>query len=187
MKSIIFSGSMIQALLNTKPGVWPAEPIDSSKPYKWMTRRICKPQPWSGQVVVAHKNYKPRYKVGDVLWCRETWQYIEGASGSGYAYKAGGGVNNDTGEWRSPMYMPKEAARIFLLVKNVRCERLQDISEDDARAEGVVPLAFDSLGYSDAYIDLWQSINGKTFPWESNPYVFVYDIMRIEKQEEATN
>jgi hypothetical protein len=42
---ILFSAPMVQVLLNTKPNTWPAEPIDPSKPFKWMTRRMMKPQP----------------------------------------------------------------------------------------------------------------------------------------------
>jgi hypothetical protein len=88
-KPIIFSTPMVRALLNTKPNIWPAEPIDPHKPYKWMTRRVVKPQPCTdknGYVNIkgfwmnpgrdkdeAFLNIAP-YSIGDVLWVRETWR-----------------------------------------------------------------------------------------------------------------
>ena len=101
--------------------------------------------------------------------------------------------------------MPKEAARIFLKVTNVRVERLQDISEEDAIAEGIYDEPGSVSGRtwyrkfikeSDARINglftesakecfqtLWQSINAKKHPWDSNPWVWVYEFERIEKPE----
>ena len=96
-KPILFSATMVQAILNTKPGVWPAEPIDPSKPHKWQTRRIMRPQPvyipieqmdkitrlchWTYKSTCWHPDeemthlaleaYAP-YKTGDLLWVRET-------------------------------------------------------------------------------------------------------------------
>ena len=95
--------------------------------------------------------------------------------------------------------MPKEAARIFLKLTNVRCERLQDISEEDAVAEGIERYGPFGEFKGDphpsggmmrfrayrkaarAFQDLWDSINAKKYPWKSNPWVWVYDFERIEK------
>lgn len=98
--------------------------------------------------------------------------------------------------WKPSIFMPFEAARIFLRVTNVRCERLQDITEDDAIAEGIEKVAdYGTTGYKlytepdAAYSDidaiwsfesLWQSINGKD-SWNENPWVWVYEFERIEK------
>lgn len=92
--------------------------------------------------------------------------------------------------------MPKAAARIFLEVVNVRCERLHDISESDAIAEGVYQHSdYGSTGYrhygkpEEALTDidavwsfetLWESINGKD-SWKANPWVWVYEFKVIEK------
>lgn len=85
----------------------------------------------------------------------------------------------------------KEAARIFLKVTNVRVERLQDISEEDAIAEGIEPGEIGFKSYNPKNIfevdalwsfrNLWDSINGKKHPWDSNPWVWVYEFERIEK------
>ena len=89
---------------------------------------------------------KPKYKINDVLYVRETWSthYIVESNGElVYCYKADGldlkaeclpGENN---RWYPSIHMPKEAARLFLRVTNVRVERLQDITEEQAMLEGV--------------------------------------------------
>jgi hypothetical protein len=82
--------------------------------------------------------------------------------------------------WQSPYFMPKEAARLFLAVKDVRVERLQDITEDDARLEGI-ELNFATA--REAFAALWDSINGKKYPWESSPWVWVISFERTEKPE----
>jgi len=95
------------------------------------------------------------YEIGDILYVRETWNYgydidendqiIEGTGR--YLYAADNpypcndwvmpdGTHRDTMPWRPSIHMPKEAARIFLRVTGVRVERLQDITEDEAKAEG---------------------------------------------------
>ena len=75
-------------------------------------------------------------------------------------------------KWKPSIFMPKEACRIFLKVTDVRVERLQSISEADARAEGV-----DSV---DAFFALWQKING-TESLAANPWVWVYEFEVIPK------
>ena len=75
--------------------------------------------------------------------------------------------------------MPRWASRITLTVTDVRVQRVQDISEQDVLAEGVDwkdawEDAFVVSNIKDAYRDLWNSINGKKHPWESNPWVAAY-------------
>lgn len=166
---------------------------------------------------------KAKYQIGDILWVRETFEYFavnwnphdninktsqvtfnykatnreafnEVDCYSKFAYKAFNYVENYIG-WKPSLFMPKEACRIFLKVTNVRCERLQDISEEDAIAEGVEPgnpaIAICYKHYLKAstfllfakqsFKTLWDSINAKKYPWESNPWVWVYDFERIEK------
>jgi hypothetical protein len=68
-KSILFSTPMAQALLNTKPGVWPAEPVDPSKPYKWQTRRVINPQPLGKRIELALNYFtgKSNEEIEEVL------------------------------------------------------------------------------------------------------------------------
>ena len=86
------------------------------------------------------------------------------------------------GKKRSPLFMPKWAARIWLEVTDIRVERLQDISEEDAIREGIgnwIQVQVDTEP-SVVFKDMWDSINAKRgYSWESNPWVFVYDFRRI--------
>ena len=100
--------------------------------------------------------------------------------------------------------MPKEAARIFLRVTDVRVERLQEITEEQARKEGAVPLAFsaDPEGTPDIerkwvevgeasndFIKAWDSTiqkeNLEKFGWDANPWVWVIEFERCEKTEDG--
>lgn len=86
--------------------------------------------------------------------------------------------------------MPRRASRITLEITGVRVERLQDISEADAIAEGIAPFG-DGNGYhvdegthyaaspADSYASLWESINGP-ISWDANPWVWVVGFRRIE-------
>jgi hypothetical protein len=154
-KPILFSTSMVLALLNTKPGVWPAELIDF-KPYKWMTRRVIKPQPdtrcqlivedgklkeiWRGDCWVWNEKTigKPKYNIGDILWVRETFTKTEEGD---YIYRSDPMFEmmhkgDIPWSWTSPLFLPRKAARLLLEVKAVRIERLQKITREETRAEG---------------------------------------------------
>ncbi len=85
--------------------------------------------------------------------------------------------------WRPSIHMPRWASRILLEITGVRVERLQDISEADAKAEGVtLPPStcnmYDGI-WRDGYRDLWESINGHG-SWDANPWVWVIEFKRIE-------
>ena len=89
--------------------------------------------------------------------------------------------------WRPSIFMPRWASRITLEVTGIRVERLQDISEEDARAEGVTfagwTHCFNKEGlipHKLQFMDLWDQINGKTAPWGSNPWVWVVEFKRVE-------
>ncbi|BAS59885.1 hypothetical protein NIES2135_20400 [Leptolyngbya boryana NIES-2135] len=87
-------------------------------------------------------------------------------------------------KWRASIFMPRAASRITLEITNIRIERLQDISEEDAKAEGVPPFDWNdgwSLRPAPAFEKLWDSINGAKHPWSSNPWVWVVSFSRIEE------
>jgi hypothetical protein len=217
-KPIIFSPPMVKALLNTKPGAWPAKGIDPSKPCKWQTRRVITRIGGFGFVTEFGESTTPGYKYhfrdkhlrwndvreieppwlpGDILWVREKWHVSAIGCGGGQdtviiAYAAGGESKmmdvsperalyfSGKGRGRSPLFMPREAARITLEVKSVRIERLRDITEDDARAEGVTITDYRILDSKTAFVLLWDSLNAKRgYGWESNPWVWVYEFMRL--------
>ena len=143
------------------------------------------------------------YQPGDKLWVRETWcdewKDPDGFTGN-YLYRADGievyhvdGAGKSP--WRPSIHMPKEAARIWLEVTNVMAERLQEISEDDARAEGCITyhdkigdgkfddvIEFD-LTARDAFTELWNNTIKKkdidTYGWDANPWVWVISFKRI--------
>lgn len=123
-KPILFNTQMVRAILDGR---------------KTCTRRIVKPQP------TAHYGMqciKPPYQPGDILYVRETWSLR--FDGEKYFYKADKNTSreekrlldyNDV-KWRPSIHMPKEAARIWLKVTNVRVERLQKITEAQTEEEG---------------------------------------------------
>lgn len=93
-------------------------------------------------------------------------------------------------KWRPSIHMPRWASRITLDIKSVRVERLQDISEEDARAEGVEPDihlyevngdVHESWDFVKGFEDLWESINGKD-SWAQNPWVWVIEFEQYTKE-----
>lgn len=147
----------------------------------------------------------PHGKVGDRIWVRETHHLDQ----YGYTYKADGDWIKDMREngafgcdekWTPSMHMKRCASRILLEITNVRVERLNDISEEDAISEGIDT---DGLAESQDNYDciadhnmtgrptakehfsyLWQSIYGddNSKSWESNPWVWVIEFKRVQEQ-----
>lgn len=129
IRPILFNTEMVRAILEGR---------------KTCTRRVLK-QPFevhpNGYITKPRGNerlcpYIPPYQPGDVLYVRETW--CKGSYGNEkekYYYKADD--NNFFCTWHPSIHMPKEAARIFLKVTDVRVERLQEITEAGAKAEGM--------------------------------------------------
>jgi hypothetical protein len=145
--------------------------------------------------------YAPyRHLPDDILYVRETWmpETEQGIPTGGYIYKAGSKPEPDGDtplKWRPSLFMPKEAARIFLRITDVRVKRLQDITEEDARDEGVgdpydyqAPEYYEQphmrgIGYfASAFAGLWDSLNSKRgYGWDTNPWVWVYSFERCGK------
>ncbi|WP_455797450.1 hypothetical protein [Clostridium butyricum] len=140
---------------------------------------------------------KAPYMPGDIIYVRETWgisnplgDFAMNNRTAEYVYKAGYSKGEripmvreqekNLGVWKPSIHMPKDAARIFLKVTSARVERLQDITEDGIRAEGITeewpPHAMDK------FRKLWDSTT-KEYRWETNPWVWVIEFERIEKSE----
>jgi hypothetical protein len=144
-KPILFSTPMVQSIFKDR---------------KSQTRRVIKfPEGMTGRLPESgfegNEPYlfypggikRPSYKTGDTLWVRETWCYSPcdceyPCNHKGYMYKADGWT--DDAKWKPSIHMPRKAARLFLTVKSIRVERLRDITEEDAIAEGISRL-FDDM------------------------------------------
>lgn len=141
--------------------------------------------------------FTPKYQVGDVLYVRETWQYIDfTGDDNGYVYKAsdnGKLWENETEnwKWRPSIHMPKEAARIWLKVTDVRVERLQDITETEAEKEGFYDDAEYCVGNTARghFLKMWDYTIKKTDlkmnGWKANPWAWVYEFERCEKPKQS--
>lgn len=133
--------------------------------------------------------------AGDRLWVKETWAPLsalthndpgtQGLADRGFYRADVGTVDGEISRWKPSIFMPRHASRITLIVTDVRVERLQDISEADAIAEGVERAPKNDGWWKsqtsgklcptarDAYGDLWNHIN-RPGAWEANPWVVAY-------------
>lgn len=143
------------------------------------------------------------YMLGDVLWVREQWQLTTPFGPEDYYFGYADGSHSDLQasekydyktpyEWKPSIHFPFEAARIFLRIKSVKYERLQDILDAHAIAEGILKIDEEAFKYDDlpgsfasaqsAFRSLWRGINGAD-SWEQNPWVWVIEFERITKEE----
>lgn len=198
IKPILFNTEMVRAIMDGR---------------KSCTRRLLK-GPFTvhpnGYITKPRGNenlcpYEPPYQPGDILYVRETvWQKI------GYYLDVDGETKPswynefryvasdekpETGwnySWvkRPSIHMPKEAARIWLKVTDVRVERLQDITADSIRNEGLSSLAV-HCGDMEIALKEWENLWNSTikksdldrYGWDVNPYVWVIEFERCEKPE----
>ena len=160
-----------------------------------MTRRVIKPQPTGAadvqyrvaaavtMPVSGRQQVCPYGRVGDHLWVRETWApHTWPPTGPSYQYAADDQYPAPE-RWRPSIHMPRAASRITLEVVSVRVERLNDISEEDAIAEGcpygVGGWMVDPAVGDKQFPTLWERINGPG-SWDANPWVWVVEFKRIE-------
>ena len=210
-RPILFNTEMVKAILDGR---------------KTCTRRLVKFLPgknpqWTGYIKDGLMLYngknepcirKALYQPGDILYVRETWHKYTKRVGNGefchlaefYGYKASIANSEDANElWKPSIHMPKEAARIWLKVTDVRVERLQEITDDGCIAEGVYPSSCRKCnatfgcdicpdeGYyeTDSFSELWNSTIKKSdldiYGWEANPWVWVIEFERCEKPPEC--
>lgn len=135
------------------------------------------------------------YEVGDILYVRETWcddrQFTREDTPGMYFYKASADSNFDP-KWKPSIHMPKEAARIWLKVTDVRVERLQDIDIDGIRNEGLPSMAVHAGDMEIALKEwkiLWDSTIKKSdteqYGWDANPWVWVIEFERCDQSGEG--
>lgn len=155
---------------------------------KTMTRLVIKPQPCSNVVISGSFEAPcPHGKPSDRLWVREAFNTCGGKP----FYRADGELHPDW-KWRQSMRMPRWASRITLEITAVRVERLRDISEEDAKAEGMSDVPYimdweqDIRGFGPGSITrprfrhLWDRYNAKRgHGWDTNPWVWVITFRRL--------
>ncbi|HBD40595.1 MAG TPA: hypothetical protein DC035_02795 [Lachnospiraceae bacterium] len=117
----------------------------------------------------------------DILYVRETWKKAP----NGYYYYEDWQRDDiaDVTKWKPSIHMPKEAARIWLKVTNVRVERLQDMTDDDAEAEGCFDYTSTALGFPDVWDSTIKKSDLDRYGWDANPWVWVIEFERCEKPE----
>lgn len=200
IKPILFNTERVRAILDGR---------------KSCTRRLVKPEPQGYFEVSEEPLYiydtdgnqgkiTPPYQPSDILYVRESYSELT----FGYVYKADGENIDHLGnviKWHPSIHMPKEAARIWLKVTDVRVERLQEITEEQACMEGTDPwdeACYENNGWHPTFSDpdsggdpnmidgfhkLWNSTIKKSdidrYGWDANPYVWVIVFERCEKPE----
>lgn len=217
VKPILFNTEMVRAILDGRKtctrrvielpenmdGVPVGKSGDSSNPLGFM---------YPGGIK------RPPYQPGDILYVRETWEHFECCCCEGdehgncyrepqqsalnkscgcYMYRATDEIYGDA-MWHPSIRMPKEAARIWLKVTDVRVERLQDITEEGAKKEG----AIDNRGFihspnneydnvhtaREHFVKIWNNTIKKSnldrYGWDASPWVWVIEFERCEKPEE---
>nr|DAJ55953.1 MAG TPA: ASCH domain protein [Caudoviricetes sp.] len=202
IKPILFNTEMVRAILDGR---------------KSCTRRLVKPQPdgkhtfplgfvtdstekkevgcfgfgideYGGSI----KYVKPPYQPGDILYVRETWKEAP----KGYYYYEDWQKDDiaDVTKWKPSIRMPKEAARIWLCVTDVRVERLQEITAESALTEGADKYIHANGTLNEdqtitSFIGIWNSTIKKSdldrYGWDASPWVWVIEFVKIEKPEEC--
>lgn len=227
VKPILFNTEMVRAILDgrkscTRRLVKPQPDEKHTCPLGFVTDSTEKKEvgcfgfgidEYGGSIQYA----KPLYQIRDILYVRETiWQKIgyyldvDGETKPSWYNEFRYVASDEKPEtgwnygWakRPSIHMPKEVARIFLRVTNVRVERLQDITPKDAENEGVGNLFYEDIGYSEKnygtevdpeygiakeqFAWLWESTIKKSdldYGWDANPYVWVIEFERCDKPE----
>lgn len=227
-RPIPFSAPMIRATLEdrksqTRRVIVPQPPADAAfalithdhtgskaRQWGWMTG-----DPEHVESIVGLDLFDVCYAIGDRLWCREAWRtaavyddlsqsQLGGEEPLKYEVDGavdlhGGRMDGRWGRYRLARFMPRWASRLTLIVTDVRVQRLQDISEEDAWDEGIQPQpsGLYRAGYEEdtehdtaveAYADLWDHVHGEG-AWGQNPWVEAYTFTvhrcNIDQMEQA--
>ena len=186
IKPILFNTEMVRAILDGR---------------KSCTRRIVKhdvgailnspyhkEHPEVADKQIISKLCIPPYQPGDILYVRETWKKAP----NGYYYEDW--QRNDIADvtkWKPSIHMPKEAARIWLKITDVRVERLQEITIDGIRSEGLSSMAV-HVGDMEIAVKEWELLWNSTikksdldrYGWAADPWVWVIEFVQCEKPKE---
>ena len=217
MKGKVFDAEMVQAILKGDKAQF-REPL--KKPFEVHP---------NGYITKPHGNerlvpYEPPYQVGDIIYVKETWK-IQSMSNFDkrikFMFKAEpSGKLKETyvpnerynalmkyeckNGWQPPLYMPKEAARIFLKIKDIKAQRVQDITEDEVFKEGMVTdeledmiqgkedmarglkqsnvPVFETNYYREAFKNKWDiKYQSRGYEWNKNPWVWCITFEKVEK------
>lgn len=206
-RPIIFSAEMVRAIISgrktqTRRVVKPQTqfwsewyPCVPSDPSEYKAKCYNSEQHFRKGIALDFSYGQP----GDLLWVRETWRpWPHPEMWDGIMYKAdeafvkplnlsdhegfwlSGQCEKIDLRWRSPRFMPRWASRITLEITDVRVQRVQEISEEDAVAEGIADAAY----HPNSFAELWDTINAKHgYSWESNPWVWAisFDVKEIKR------
>ena len=198
IKPILFNGEMVRAILDRR---------------KICTRRLVKhnvdavlnspyhmEHPETEDVWLIKRLCRAPYDPGDILYVRETWDWDpDNEVAKTYYYKADGDLRPEGYKgmgWLPSIHMPKEAARIWLKVTDVRVERLQDITAEQILKEGIglTQDMIESVKEMKEHCDIpfaamWNHTLKKSdldrYGWAANPWVWVIEFERCEKPKEA--
>jgi len=198
IKPILFNTEMVRAILDRRKGATRRSvkgyiPDDAVWGYTAFTPKgyiSCRGTFADGY---GEKFFKLPCEPGDIMYVRETWcddrQFTREDTPGRYFYKASE-EDGFTVKWHPSIHMPKEAARIWLKVTDVRVERLQEITIDGIRNEGLSSMAVHA-GDMEIAMEEWKNLWNSTikkpdinhYGWDANPWVWVIEFERCEKPE----
>lgn len=211
VRPILFNSDMVRAILERRKTVTRRVIKDTDDS---MYAGLCGLGPGLFDKKTGLRVKEPYYRLGDILYVRETWGFnpctrcanacntpapdkYKGAPGC-FVYRTDYGTTEDDTfppsmhKWHPSIHMPKEAARIWIKVTDVRVERLQKITLDQIEKEGVkteFPHVLNGQEKQYAFSQLWDStvdkLNIDCYGWTANPWVWVIEFERCGKPEEA--
>ncbi|EMM3172366.1 morphogenetic protein [Serratia marcescens] len=214
-RPVIFNGEMVRAILDGRKTQTRREVSDRHLHLIDVASQVGECYPLESGIDHAnsqsyYREHCPFGRIGDRLWVRETFMDltgtgIEATTGKfeGFAYRAdtpagsyGDEVRKDYGlKWTPSLHMPRKACRILLEITAVRVERLNDISQEDAQAEGMELTGWipsysnpDNAGFDETFTPydnfamLWESIYGAE-SWIANPWVWVIEFKQVSARE----
>ena len=205
VKPILFNTQMTRAILDDRKTATRriAFPCEDLRPFPrpgnpnawWYKGRVY--ESWESFINSRYSFPRCKYELGNILWVRETWNTTDHcglfpnwpSTGDHYMYLADAPESEAAKEavWRPSIHMPKEAARLFLQVENVRLERLQDITPQEIMAEGLNVLGRTRQTTYRMWKELWDGTIKKSelskFDWNANPWVWVIEFEHIDRPE----
>lgn len=220
---ILFNTELVRAILDgrktvTRRLVKPQPTYSPCDGFTWKGVAYGTDLPPTIKGAAYNFRYNAPYQPGDILWVQETWKIhdVLNEISMKFEYRADGNISElidfiaermakfrkyaKKNGWQSPYFMPKEAARIWLKVKDVRVERLQEITEEEAEKEGCQAGSYEYKGAVwgqedtdewtaiEDFVNVWNSTIKKSdfdrYGWDANPWVWVIEFERCDKPEE---